>query len=540
MLRFPPGRVVLLLAVAGISALGGALIASLWNRGTPSPGLWERFLSGAPPPQPAPAYSSDSLPFWSPEPCWFEADSPVACGWLLPSRQDRSGRTALPVVILQQESRRSDTATIYLAGGPGGGSFLYEEAIPEWIAWRDRLALDHDLVLYDQRGTGFALPDLSCDEFDAQIRRELASTATTQAEHEAAWHEYEAVLARCVKQADVAAEDVAARLYSTPVGAQDLLELVRSLRVDSGYARVVLYGVSYGSRLAVEAALRADEGDARIDAMVLDSYYPSGSDLMLRSARTWQEVGEDMLADCARRPACALRTDALRDDLRTLVSRTGPLFATQRIFPGAEWGEVHDVELAAMPYLVFDLLMHALAADLDVDGLPDRLSEALRGEWTPGWQTLAESYVWSALGDSFNPLTHHLMECADTGDYTAAQGREMLARFPAFAPLMVELESADGFCGRLGVTPARLALARVDVETLVLAKQLDPVTPWREARLGAHVLPNARFLLFAGAGHGVVDVDECVARGAGAWIAGQRDFDWSRCDLLDAGTNSAP
>ena len=77
---------------------------------------------------------------------------------LTPERDVRRG----DIVIFR--STGADPAPdpiVYLHGGPAGGivenvNYFYEDIVAPFLATRD-------VVLFDQRGSGLALPDLNCD-----------------------------------------------------------------------------------------------------------------------------------------------------------------------------------------------------------------------------------------------------------------------------------------------------------------------------------------------------------------------------------------
>lgn len=296
---------LLLLGAIGLLLLEGAFWRSVWHPG------------GRVDPSPPDAADADR---WSPVDCWFERTLPAHCGWLWPTRQDEAGQTRLPVVVLQRAAQPSRRATIYLSGGPGGSSYLGFDTIQHWDDWRESVGLDHDLVLYDPRGAGLARPSLACAPLQAEMRAGLAHDIGTPEARDASWRSYERVLRRCAQK--VAPADRAGGLYSTPVHAQDVLELIDTLQRERGYRSISLYGVSYGSRLAVAAAA-ADRAGA-IGRLALDAWYPAGVDLVTREAQTWHEAFDDYAGWFAGPAECAAGAESLRAGVATLLA-TAPL-----------------------------------------------------------------------------------------------------------------------------------------------------------------------------------------------------------------------
>jgi pimeloyl-ACP methyl ester carboxylesterase len=129
-------------------------------------------------------------------------------------------------------------AAIHLSGGPGGGGL--EEA-RYGLADLAPLARSHDLVAFDQRGTG-ASGLLRCRALERDGRLRSTSAA-----------------AACA-----AALGPRRALYTTQASVVDL----EAVRVAVGADRVVLYGVSYGTKLALAYARAHPE---RVERLILDS-----------------------------------------------------------------------------------------------------------------------------------------------------------------------------------------------------------------------------------------------------------------------------
>jgi pimeloyl-ACP methyl ester carboxylesterase len=472
------------------------------------------------------------------EDCWFDGDAPVSCAWLWPKRQNEARDTALPVVILHRYRLRSSRqASIYLSGGPGGSSFLFAEGIANWVEWRDRLALDHDLVLYDSRGTGYAQPELECPEYEPAVRAALAARADTAEQLARQWSAMETVLRACAGRVPVADRD--ANLLSTATHARDLLELARELRHERGYERVVLYGASYGSRLAVATARLAQQTPgAPIERIVLDAWYAPAVDLAARTPQSWSEVIDDYVAYCA---ASLEGESRARCDGKQLRSGVDAILALDP--QGAPMREVEldegmidgspIVPIRMDRYFTIDMLMHALSANIEVDELALRAHEAAQQRWTPAWQALAKSYAGALLDWSFSPVAFHLVECADNGESDARQALAILGAHREFNGVLEFVPAAVGYCKRLGVRPAPLIGARVEIDALVTSMRLDPITPWRVAHAALKDLPQAHWRLVEGAGHGAADSDECAARAIGAYMNSGDLSGWRACRLVD-------
>ena len=135
-----------------------------------------------------------------------------------------------------------------IAGGPGGAS------TEDYVAW-GQIAFDpvrstRDIVLVDQRGTGSSnrldCPDRTEDLFELPDLERL----------------------RTYTKECLAALPSDPRHYTTTVAVRDL----ETVRARLGYAQLSVYGVSYGTRVALEYLRQYPEG-AR--AVVLDGVLPA-------------------------------------------------------------------------------------------------------------------------------------------------------------------------------------------------------------------------------------------------------------------------
>jgi pimeloyl-ACP methyl ester carboxylesterase len=463
--------------------------------------------------------------------CWFETADDARCAWLHPVIQNVARDTALPVVILSPAQRSARTASIYLAGGPGGPSYLFEEGIEGWREWMRRMGLDHDLVLYDTRGTGYALPKYECPEYVPMVRRQLAVPFETPAERLAASQEADAVVLRCAERVPMV--DRAAALVSTRQHARDLLDLIVALKRDYGYRDVVLYGVSYGSRLAAWASSEAKTSQERVSRIVLDSYYPPGKDLYARTPLTWREVLADHSGHCDLAGNCDFSNDALGKKMAELVVSDPFDHDTVDIPPPSYASDEQTIKLRRDAINLINLLMHSLSSNSRPDELPLRIDEAIAGNWTEAWQELAQSYVEMTLDDYFGDLAYELTECADNGDIGEAAWAAMRSVDPRLAELFQSLQEASKYCERLGAKNSLLASRTNQTHSLVVAMHLDPVTPWRAAREALVDLPRANWRLLAGAGHGVADQDECGAAAIGAYMNSGSMLGFDACNVID-------
>jgi pimeloyl-ACP methyl ester carboxylesterase len=434
------------------------------------------------------------------EDCWFSGGwlRRERCAWFYPSMRGSGEAHALPVVALQQRlfGRSSERATVYLAGGPGGNNYLYQEGIEYWREWVARLALDHDLVLYDPRGSGASWPRLTCPELEPLARSLLHAPL----DRDQRWAVYEPVLLACMEQVPEA--DRAAGLYSTVNAGRDLRELVQALRREFGYRDISVYGVSYGTRLALEAL--ADAPDL-VDAVVLDSPYPPGVDLVLGFADAFAAILDRLEAQ-----GVPLR-EPLGRALRTIAADP-PVVEVED-----PWTEMPQ-RVRVDAELLMALVEHALYADLEVAQLADLLEAAAGGMIDESWHPLLSDWLWSSMDPEFGVIAFVLIECRDNPATRREDEDAVLARHPAWREALQSAEQSFAFCERAGVTPAPLVPRSLAQPTLVLAADFDPRTPADLALPPLEALSHATVLRLPIAGHGIADIDDCAAKAVGTFL----------------------
>ncbi|MBD8527159.1 alpha/beta fold hydrolase [Pseudomarimonas arenosa] len=495
---------------AGV-VIAAVLVLLLWG------GAWRTPGSGPPPPPAVPASGSfDPLldVDWLGADCWFEESwidrlsfARSSCGWLYPSTRDSLGqRAALPVVILHQQRFRRPTsrATVYVMGGPGGSSWLSSEGIVGWTDWSHRLGLDHDLVLYDQRGTGYSQPPLECPELESLGWDQLDSDA----DRDALWAEYERVIKGCAEQ--IPSADRAAGLYSTATNARDLRELIASLKRDLGYQQISVYGVSYGTRLAMTALADAA---VSVDAVVLDSLYPPGLDLVAPFADHFAAVIDAAGRHCIEQQRCA-GSMQLRELLDRVLRRLGD--HPQRFTVNAAWLQ-KPVTLRIDDAVMITLVEHAMYAAWDLADLHDMLSGSAEGNLEP-WREVIEEWLWVSMDPDFDMLTLHAVECRDNPPLDPAVEAAALARQPSWASALRSPKRSFVLCEQLGVSPRPLTAAQFDIPVLALAAEFDPRTPVQPGVAALESYPHVQWLRLPITGHGLVDVDECAAQSTGQFL----------------------
>lgn len=441
----------------------------------------------------------------------------VSCVRFRPGGALGGDPVSLPIVRIGSESAPPDRAPlVVLTGGPGVGVVEPEE-IERWAAKREGLRLGAEVVLYDRRGVGRAAPALRCQELGATLV-ELFSRPEPRRELEEEWL---AAIERCAEAH--AARGVDLSELSTEEHVRDLEALVDAL----GYERVRLYGVSYGTRLAAQAARAMPE---RIEAMILDGAFPPRFDAAEWDARLYGHAVERLDAACRARPSCARRVSDVEGAVEDLYARwtDEPIAIDARVgredgsprFPvpggdsadrgagtrrfsitGDDFLELLLMEMRWSPGAAIDLVAGAKA------GREDALRSAV------------EVYVDFFLSD---PRYHYPAGIAvDCSDILPAQERDVKASGLEWLDSAWEGIFDRDFCdpvGLAGATAAWQEPVETDIPTLFLAGAFDPVTPPKWARAAAEGFSSGHVVVFPDRGHDL-HIDDCPIDLAGEFLA---------------------
>jgi pimeloyl-ACP methyl ester carboxylesterase len=148
----------------------------------------------------------------------------------------------LAFVRFKSTAKNPGTPIVYLAGGPGGSGIgtARGSRFPLFMALREIA----DVIAFDQRGTGFSKPNLTCLDrlalpLDVAPTREAAIKELRERAHDCAfyWHN--------VQRVDLTG-------YNTNESADDLEDLRKAL----GANQISLWSISYGTHLAFAAMRR--------------------------------------------------------------------------------------------------------------------------------------------------------------------------------------------------------------------------------------------------------------------------------------------
>ena len=382
------------------------------------------------------------------------------------------------------------SAVIALAGGPGQAALPFAEQFTSLLG---PILDTRDLIVFDQRGTGHSHP-LSCHRFEAALVSSTPGPA----------------VAECAAQLGPTRS-----LYMTADSVAD----IEAIRLAGGYEKLVLYGTSYGTKLAEEYA-QAYPG--QVEALVLDSVVPPNGPDPLNGA-TFAAVPRILRQLCARGGCAHITTNPL-GDLDALVERLGGRGTRGHWVDGR--GRAHTIAISSAA-LIEALVQGDLEPTLRAE-LPAAVRSAARGDMAALARLLqharsAEREAESP-GESFDTPLYFATTCEE-GLFPwnrSASPRTRLAeaesRIRLLSPRSIEpfrpadvLDLSDmPSCAYWPyAAPARLALVAPfpAVPTLILSGADDLRTPTANAAEVAAQIPGSRLLVVPYVGHSVLGTD---------------------------------
>jgi len=402
----------------------------------------------------------------------------VRCGQLVraldPARPGGPQITVHYVVLRSVARNRKPDPVFMLAGGPGQSAIGLAGAV---LPWFERLLLQRDVVLVDQRGTGKSAP-LMCPPEPRQPF--VSASAQAQAQQ----------LAQCraaLERLPYIGAPSDLGFFTTTLAMQDLDAVRQAL----GAAQINVVGASYGTRAALEYMRQFGP---HVRRSVLDGLAPPDMVLPITLGTDSQAALDALWASCRAQTRCQQAFPTLTADWQSLWHSL-PLSVTVSHPLTGQPLQVRLTRDALMGAVRGALYTPAVAA-----AVPQAIHDAARGhfEGLAGLESALQNgapHLRLAMG------MHLSVVCAE--DY---------ARMPPAANIPTESTDPQtqyrSACRDWpqGAVPADFyRIPAAQHASLLLSGGIDPVTPPRHAlRVQQALGPLARHVLVPQAGHGIL------------------------------------
>jgi pimeloyl-ACP methyl ester carboxylesterase len=418
------------------------------------------------------------------------------CGYVIVPEthaQPNNGKT-LKIAVLVFKTRAANPAepVIYLEGGPGG----HIQSIIDLMTgdFYNGFTARGDAIFFDQRGVGNSQPELYCPEIETQSEQDapVILSPTDDAQHSVA-----SALAchdRLVKQG------VNLAAFNSVESAGD----VNDIRLALGYAKINVYGASYGTILA-QTVMRLYPQIVR--SIVIDSVVPPDVNPDITAIASGSRTMNLIFQTCAADTACNRAYPNLKDLFTKTYNMLNTTQPTVKVtIP--ETNKTLNVKVDGSKFV--SVLFQLLYDKQTIQLLPRIISLVNSGNTAilaPLMAVPFEVNLETDLGMYFS------VECAEEwpfsklSDNQAAESQAL----PEFAQDSdIGVQSSITLCQKWNVpaaSQAQVTLLKSDIPTLVMEGQFDPITPPDFGQKVAQGLSKSFYVEFPYNGHGEVVPD---------------------------------
>lgn len=443
--------------------------------------------------QPGEALTPTSCSDFRLPPTWTN-NPRVECGYLaVPEDHTDPGgnQIQLGVVILNSENPSLQSDPLFIAqGGPGGSTIdTYTKLIP----LDTPLGYDRDIVLWDQRGTLFSVPNLRCTEFLEETIRTLDQILTPEENERLALQAAQA----CRNRLDGQGVDLSA--FDSLQNAADVEALRRAL----GYEKINFYGVSYGTLLGLHFARQYPDS---LRSMILDAVVPTQTNFLLRAGQSMTRSFDQLFSACEADPACSEEYPLLEQVFYQTLDQLDREPASVSVFD-SETGTVYETLINGDLFL--STMFQLLYPTEFISFLPKIIYDASQGNF----EFLSNAILPLIIFDrTISDGMYYSVICAEDADYSEADIDTSGLPTPIAEAENRDLATFLKLCETWNVAPLD---AEIDdpvaspVATLLLSGGFDPITPPEFAAQVKETLPNSFSLIFPGGGHGQAFGGDC-------------------------------
>jgi pimeloyl-ACP methyl ester carboxylesterase len=441
-----------------------------------------------------------SVPRFEPGACNFDVQTSLVegrdmqCGSLIvPEEYENPGGPTIQLAVAIVKSRDPNPAAdpvVMLQGGPGG-STIYTYL--QFLSIDQRLRnLNRDIILFDQRGTEFSKPSLFCQQYYDESIRQLSENISKDESNQRA----QAALKAC--HDEFVSQGVNLSAFNSLENAGD----VDALRQALGLQKINLYGVSYGTLLALHVMKLYPQG---LRSVTIDSVVPPQTNFILDAPQSENRALEEVFSTCAQQQDCYNAYPNLKKTFYEDVDRLNANKARIQV-TDTQTGKVYPALLDGDTFL--NAIVQMLYLTDWVPLIPRVINDVHAGDYAFIEQIL--SLV--TFDRSLNLGMYFSVLCAEDADFQVQNyNLNGLPKELAAA----EKDGAQQFLQTCSFWKVRALPSSVDqpvssnIPTLVLAGQFDPITPPAYAQEAAKTLSRSYFFLFPIGGHGQVTSGAC-------------------------------
>lgn len=450
---------------------------------------------------PLSAQSQDTPFTFVPSTCFFTIDnfgeelspedSGFKCGYVVVPEQHSqpNGSTIrIPVAILEARAPNGREPLFLAQGGPGGDAFGFfsSPSVQNSLVIQNR-----DIVIFNQRGTLYAEPELTCAEsFDAA--GEILELPEEAAE-EKGWELFE----QCYQRLQT--EGVNFSAFNSLENAADVPAIAQAL----AYETYSFYGVSYGTLLGQHLLNLRPDG---LETVILDGVVPTDLNFIPYVPKNQDRIFGEMFNLCLQDSACNQQYPNLEARFWTLKESWDQNPVTISL-TDEETGETYDALVDGDGLVNFFFQVFYMA---DAYALFPRLIADIEGGNYGFMQ-----YIWPffAFDRTFSEGMYYSVICSEDADFDPNK-LPLEGIRPQFAETAAEdmelyLKACDIW--QVDVLPNSVDNpVQTGLPVLLLSGRFDPITPPYFAEQVLPHLPNGYHFVDPYGSHGVAFGNECI------------------------------
>jgi pimeloyl-ACP methyl ester carboxylesterase len=443
--------------------------------------------------------ASSQVSQFSEAPCMFKVPagltegSDLICGYLTvpENHSDPNGpKIRLAVATIRSNSLNYQPDPLIMAqGGPGGSTI---ETYIQRLAFGSRLRSNRDIVLLEQRGTLHSEPALTCKELDQltldTLDKELSEEELAQMNLVA--------IQKCHDR--LVGENIDLSAFDSLENADD----IEDLRIAMGYDQINLYGVSYGTLLALHYMRRHPQ---HLRSVILDGVVPPQTNFILNSTKTIDDSLNHLFSACSATPDCNRTYPDLENVFFEQIKKLNEKPATTPM-KDPDSGKTYNAVIDGDSFL--NGISQMLYATSILPGIPKMIYDAKQGN-LEYFGRVSSLFIFDrtlAYGMYYSVL------CAEDADFTP--GQQTLEGVDPVVRDILQRGPSDflNACSEWNVKPLDDSVdlpVSSEVPTLLLSGAFDPVTPSTYALTVDQTLPNSYAFTIPNGGHGQAFEGEC-------------------------------
>lgn len=396
--------------------------------------------------------------------------------------QGGKGKSITLAITVIKGKSEDNGAVLYLPGGPGGNSI---DGVWMWL--NHPIREKNDIILMDLRGTGYSEPSL-CPDLGKSFMKVLAEDYSAKEEIDARVQ----VALQCRDALNK--QQINPRAYNSLNVVKDLHALKEVL----SYKKWSLYGVSYGTRIALEYAFRYPEDLERI---VFDSQVLASSGLYDQNTSNFLRSLNILFNDCDQDPQCRSNYGNLQESfhntLNSLSENPVTVGVPSRIHPSEEF------TLNAQDFLV--AVQQSLYEPVLYEVLPIMITEFGKRN-----KSMITALVNSMAGRlSLDYGTYYSMLCNEILPLNSLPAFKVDSRaLPVGDSYGLPFYEGDYFiCNQWFSKKGRStyihndSLPAIPIPALIISGEFDPVTPPENGRRILKTFPNSQHVVIENKGH---------------------------------------